>query len=252
LFHEETGTPLNVAKRDFPGIRALVFDLDGTLIDSKLDLACAVNATLEHMGRKQLDHETIYSFVGNGALKLIALAMGAGVTEAGVQEGMQYFRQYYWEHMLDHTQPYPGVCDGLDLLSGYAMGVLSNKPERFSRAIVERLGMNKYFRSVYGEYSFVRKKPDPIGMIAILSDLGAQPHEALMVGDSEVDILTARNAGTPFCGVAYGIGSETLPDLDPDLMVGSLTELAVYLGATGGVLSQDVAARVSPDLEKLK
>ena len=225
---------MRVANPDFFAIRALVFDLDGTLIDSKLDLACAVNATLNHMGREQLEHETIYSFVGNGALKLIALAMGEGVTEAGVQEGMRYFRKHYWKHMLDHTQPFPGVCEGLELLSNYAMGVLSNKPVRFSTAIVERLGMSKYFRSVYGEYSFERKKPDPMGMKAILSDLGAQPHQALMVGDSEVDILTARNAGTPFCGVTYGIGSAALAELDPDLMVDSLTELAAHLVRHGG------------------
>lgn len=213
----------------FSGIRVLIFDLDGTLIDSKLDLAHSVNAMLEHIGRRQLPHETIYGLVGNGAPVLVRRAIGEGITEAEADKGLAYFLSYYREHMLDNTVPYPGVREGLAQLTAYPMAVLTNKPVVFSRAILDGLGLSHYFRFVYGGNSFEKKKPDPMGVEILLRDLAAVPNEAMMVGDSDVDVRTARNARIWACGVSYGLGSEGLRVNPPDLMLDSLIELRPYL-----------------------
>ncbi len=220
----------------FGGVRALIFDLDGTLIDSKLDLALAVNATLEHMGRASLPHDRIFGYVGQGAPRLIEQALGPGATPADCRKGLAHFLAYYREHMLDNTVTYPGVREGLAAIQGLPMGlpmaVLTNKPVRFSELILEGLGLSAYFQFVYGGNSFATKKPDPAGMAVLLRDFGAAPREAMVVGDSEVDVQTARNAGTWACGVTYGLGSERLAEYPPDLLVDSLEELVVYLDGT--------------------
>jgi phosphoglycolate phosphatase len=220
----------------FGGVRALIFDLDGTLIDSKLDLALAVNATLEHMRRAPLLHETIYSYVGSGAATLVERALGDSATEAEAEAGLAYFLSYYRAHMLDNTVTYPGVREGLKLLQSHPMAVLTNKPVRFSERILEGLGISRYFRYVYGGNSFQTKKPDPEGVNALLRNLSVAPREAMMVGDSEVDVRTARNAGTWACGVSYGLGSEGLRVHPPDLMLDSLVELPPILTDSRGAV----------------
>ncbi len=215
--------------KKFAGVRVLIFDLDGTLIDSKLDLALAVNATLESRGLPALAHEQVFSYVGNGAPTLIRLALGEGASEEAVQEALKFFLQYYRAHMLDNTVLYPGVREGLDQLAGREMAVLTNKPVRFSEAIIEGLDLARYFRFIYGGNSFERKKPDPMGVEVLLRDLQARPAEAMMVGDSEVDVKTARSAGIWACGVSYGLGSERLIEFPPDVMVDSLSELPAHL-----------------------
>jgi len=213
----------------FAGVRALIFDLDGTLIDSKLDLALSVDATLEHMGRAALPHETIYGYVGDGAPMLVRRALGAGATDAEAEQGLAYFLAYYRSHMLDNTVTYPGVREGLELLRDHPMAVLTNKPVRFSQAILDGLGIASYFRYVYGGNSFPTKKPDPEGVNVLLRDLAVGPREAMMVGDSAVDVKTARNAGTWACGVTYGLGIEGLRAHPPDLLLDDLAELAPAL-----------------------
>jgi phosphoglycolate phosphatase len=211
-------------------VRALIFDLDGTLIDSKLDLVLSVNATLEHMGREALAHDTICSYVGNGVPILVRRALGDGATDAEAEEASAHFLAYYRAHMLDHTVTYPGVREGLELLRKHRMAVLTNKPVRFSEAILQGLGLSHYFRRVYGGNSFATKKPDPAGVNVLLHDLAVGPREAMIVGDSEVDVRTARNAGTWACGVSYGLGAEGLRANPPDLMLDSLVELPAHLG----------------------
>jgi phosphoglycolate phosphatase len=213
----------------FSGVRALIFDLDGTLIDSKLDLALAVNATLEHMGRAPLAHDRIYGYVGDGASTLVKRALGDGVTDAESEAGLAHFLSYYRAHMLDNTVMYPGVREGLEMLRSHPMAVLTNKPVRFSQAILAGLGIADYFRYVYGGNSFPTKKPDPEGVIVLLRDLAIAPREAMIVGDSAVDVMTARNAGTWACGVTYGLGTEGLHTHPPDLMLDSLADLAGHL-----------------------
>lgn len=213
----------------FAAIRALVFDLDGTLIDSGLDLALAVNATVDKMGRPPLAHETIFSYVGEGANRLIQQALGPDAPEEDCKRGLAYFLAFYREHMLDNTITYPGVREALAALEGMPMAVLTNKPVRFSQWIVEGLGLAKYFAYVYGGNSFETKKPHPAGMNVLLRNFGASGKQVMLVGDSPVDVLTARNAGTWACGVTYGLGSDGLAAHPPDLLVDSLTELVAQL-----------------------
>lgn len=223
---------MNKTGTRFAKVRALIFDLDGTLIDSKLDLALAVNAMLEHMGRTQHVHETIFSFVGNGAETLVRKSLGEGQTDADVKCGLAYFLSYYRSHMLDNTTLYPGVVEGLDRFRqfGYSMAVLTNKPVHFSRAIADGLRLSQYFVAIYGGNSFERKKPDPMGLETLMREMRAAPEEAMMIGDSKVDIRTARNAGIFACGVTYGFDVEGLQAHPPDVMVDNLMELAALLG----------------------
>jgi len=217
----------------FSAVRALIFDLDGTLIDSKLDLALSINAMLKRMGRAELVHEEIFGMVGNGAPVLVRRALGAETLKTASDEeadtGLAYFLSYYRNHMLDNTVTYPGVREGLALLKNHPMAVLTNKPVHFSRAILDGLGLSHYFRYVYGGNSFEKKKPHPMGVETLLRELNAKPREAMIVGDSEVDIQTARNSGIWSCGVTYGLGAEGLRAFPPDLMLDSLTELPAYL-----------------------
>jgi len=209
----------------------LIFDLDGTLVDSKLDLAQAVNATRSHMGMSPLENERVYSYVGNGAPVLIRRAMGARATEAEVQEALEFFLEYYREHYLDFTTLYPGVKEVLDRLrdGGKRMAVLTNKPVRISRAILDGLGVGGYFFQVYGGNSFDLKKPDPIGVRTLMLEAGIPADRTLMIGDSGVDIQTARNAGIASCGVTYGFQPETLADPAPDRLVERMEEVADWL-----------------------
>ena len=214
----------------------LIFDLDGTLVDSKLDLAQAVNATRSHMGMSPLDNERVYSYVGNGAPVLIRRAMGAQATEPEVQEALEFFLEYYREHYLDYTTLYPGVREALDRLraAGKRMAVLTNKPVRISRAILEGLGVAGHFFQIYGGNSFDLKKPDPVGVSALMKETGIPADRCLMIGDSSVDIQTARNAGVASCGVTYGFQPETLADPAPDRLVDRLEELADWLLGPNG------------------
>lgn len=212
-------------------LRVLIFDLDGTLIDSKLDLALAVNATLTEFGFPELPQEEIFSYIGQGAPMLVRRALGHTDDDALVEKALPFFLRYYREHMLDNTVAYPGVRAGLEQLArdGRILTVLTNKPERISREILAGLDLARFFASVYGGNSFERKKPDPIGVETILRETGAVPDETLFVGDSEIDVQTARNAGVRVCGVNYGLGSHLLEEFPPDLRVDSLTELAANL-----------------------
>lgn len=215
----------------FSEVRALIFDLDGTLIDSKLDLAMAVNATLAELGRNPLPHDQIFSYVGQGALTLIARALGEGASEEECRSGLEFFIKYYSAHKLDNTALYPGVRETLDALKGMPMAVYTNKPVRVSRSIIQGLGVGDHFRAVYGGNSFERKKPDPMGVESILREFGAAPGQVMIVGDSEVDVQTARNAGTWVCGVTYGFGGHRFAEFPPDLVVDNLTELLPHLSS---------------------
>ena len=217
------------AHQSFADVRLLIFDLDGTLIDSRLDLVNSVNATLNHLGRPELPHETIESYVGNGVAALIHRALGPGPSEEEVQRGQEFFLSYYRQHMLDNTVLYSGVLEALDGLSGRSMSVLTNKPVRFSEEILKGLDIARYFKFVYGGNSFSCKKPDPIGVQTLLRDLSASPNEAMMVGDSGVDVRTARNAGIWACGVSYGLGLESMRSDPPDLMLDNLADLPLHL-----------------------
>ena len=209
----------------------LVFDLDGTLIDSRLDLALAVNAAQKDAGMGPLDHELIYSYVGNGAPMLIRRSLGPEAADQQVDQALQFFYGYYREHMLDNTYLYPGVQESLDtfLGDGRRMAVLTNKPVRFSHEIIKGLGLAAHFQRVYGGNSFETKKPDPYGLNYLMDELKASKGSTLVIGDSAVDVDTARNAGTAACGVTYGLQPESFEEHPPDMLVDRMPELVELL-----------------------
>jgi len=210
-------------------VRALIFDLDGTLIDSKNDLISSVNAMLRELGRSELAPETISSYIGHGAPRLVARALGDNCPEEERQRALEFFLAHYEAHKMDTTRPYPGVTETLAGLKSVPMAVLTNKPVRISVRILEEMGLAQYFRSIYGGNSFPTKKPDPLGARTILQELDAAPHEALLVGDSEVDVQTARNAGTWAAVVNYGFGVHDADAYPADIYLDHFAELTTFL-----------------------
>jgi phosphoglycolate phosphatase len=203
----------------------LIFDLDGTLVDSKKDLTSSVNHVRLNFGLPQLTEHQIASFIGDGAQMLIRRALGPEASEADVQSGLQLFLSYYRDHMLDQSVLYPGVSEVLERLGDFRLAVLTNKPIRFSRMMLEGLGILKRFAAVYGGNSFERKKPDPIGIHQILADTSGHAAATWMIGDSAVDVLTGRNAGVKTCGVSWGYAAPSFEHTPPDALIDHIEEL---------------------------
>ncbi len=215
-------------------LKLLVFDLDGTLIDSAQDLCNSVNAMLEHCHLPPLKDKQIASYIGDGVLMLVKRALAAenalDADEKLLNEAYEFFLGYYREHKLDFTYAYAGVLDALKVIGcgpdgrTRAMAVLTNKPVRPARAICEALGLAPYFMSIYGGNSFATKKPDPQGMLALMAEAGAKPEQTALIGDSQVDVLTARNAGAWSIGCTFGLAPQTLEAMQPDILVDSPTD----------------------------
>jgi len=211
-------------------IKLVIFDLDGTLIDSELDLATAVNAMLRHYGRNELPLQVIGTYIGDGAPMLVRRALGDPADREFLQEALNYFLLYYRDHKLDNTLPYEGIKEALQRIGGTRkLAVLTNKPVKASQGILAGLGLAKSFFQVYGGNSFETKKPDPLGANTLMREAGVQPDETVMVGDSGVDILTARNAGLWSVGVTYGFAPQTLEQVPPDVQVDTPAGMAEAL-----------------------
>ncbi len=212
-------------------IDLVIFDLDGTLIDSKLDLANSVNAARAHMGLGPLDLSLIEKYVGRGAPVLMRKAMGAEASATQVAEALEFFLEHYRQHALDRTRPYPGVRESLKRLhaAGRRLAVLTNKPVEEARAILEGLTLAPLFFQVYGGNSFPAKKPDPVGVRQLMLEVGIAPGRTMMVGDTSVDIETARNAGITACGVKYGFQPESFEIAPPDLLIDRMEQLADWV-----------------------
>jgi phosphoglycolate phosphatase len=197
---------------------------------------------LIHFGKKELPHEVIASYIGDGAPMLVRRSLGDPDDESFVQDAVLYFMGWYREHKLDNTYVYDGVKEALnaiqksrdgasaDGMQPLKMAVLSNKPVGPSRAIVEALGLGPYFFQVYGGNSFHTKKPDPAGVQTLLEEAGAAAEETVIIGDSDIDVLTARNSGIYSVGVTYGLAPHTLQDAPPDVLIDHPRELADVLG----------------------
>src|SRR5271157_4910673 len=153
----------NPVTSDWKQVRLLVFDLDGTLVDSKQDLALSVNAMRAEMGLPPLPLGLIGSYIGHGVTVLVQRSLGTHATRENVEKGLAFFLAYYRDHMLDHTAPYPGVSEALDKLAGHKMAVLTNKPVIFTAERLTRLGFSPRFAYIYAAKRFPQKKPDPIG-----------------------------------------------------------------------------------------
>jgi len=226
-------------------LKLLVFDLDGTLADTAQDLCNSVNSALEHMGRPRLPDEVIASYVGNGAPLLVrrALATEDGtpvdqVPEDEFKTAYAFFIQHYREHNLDFTLTYPGTAEALSALRNALGGaprtfaVLTNKPVRPARAICEGLGIAPYFLHIYGGDSFPTKKPDPAGLFALMQEADARPEQTVMIGDSQVDVQTARNAGAWSVGCTFGLAPGSLEAIPPDVLVDSPADWTAALRPT--------------------
>jgi phosphoglycolate phosphatase len=224
-------------------LRLLVFDLDGTLIDSGADLCASVNAMLRHFDRTPLPEAVISTYIGDGAARLVSRSLGEPADQAFLDSALAYFLDYYREHKLDQTYVYPGVFASLDSLrfepggGPRSMAVLTNKPIGASQAICEALGLSPYFFRIYGGNSFATKKPDPEGLLALLQEAGVSAQETLMIGDSDVDIRTARNAGVWSMGCSYGLAPHTLVSVPPDCVVDSPADWPLALAGEGEELA---------------
>lgn len=228
-----------ITHRQIPSrrIRLVVWDLDGTIVDSRQDLANSVNAMLRHFERPELPCDVISSYIGDGAPMLVRRALGDPDDEPFLQQALDYFLTYYRAHKLDTTYVYPGVREAMqrilqsqDGTGARKMAVLSNKPVGPSRAIVEALGVGEFFVQVYGGNSFHTKKPDPAGVKELLRETDTAPDQAVIVGDSDIDVLTARNSGIYSLGVLYGFAPHTLEAAPPDVLVDTPEEIGDVLG----------------------
>lgn len=217
-----------------------VFDLDGTLIDSRLDLVTAVNATLSWRGLPALPEETIVSYIGDGAEDLIRRSLAAaGAPAAAVDDDiagtMRWFLDYYGDHCLDRTVLYPGARALLEAIAarGLPMALLTNKPEKPTLKILDHLGILRHFGQVVPGDGPLGKKPDPTGLTAILKTTNTAPERAVLVGDSLQDLEAARAAGTAMIAFRGGLGDAVaLAARQPTAMVDALAELHTFLTAT--------------------
>jgi phosphoglycolate phosphatase len=229
--------------------RLLVFDLDGTLIDSSIDLCNSVNAALAHGGKPSLPNALIASYIGDGAAMLVRRALGdpgdldalhPSDSDDLFRRTYEFFLTYYRAHKLDNTRCYDGVVEALTQIRArqpdLPMAVLTNKPVNPSRDICSALGLAPFFFQNYGGNSFATKKPDPTGLRALIDEASSLlaaalvPDEVVMIGDSDVDVLTARRCGTRFLGCTFGLAPASLAAAEPEATVDHPLEWPSALG----------------------
>lgn len=210
---------------------ALVFDLDGTLIDSRRDIATAVNRMRGELGLPPLALEQVVTMVGEGARLLVERALGPGSTPEEMDRALARYLVHYDEVCLETTEPYPGVSEMLASLSKrYPLALLSNKGEALSRKILDGLGLAPLFREILGGDTLPTRKPDPSGLLLVAKRLAIPAGKLLLVGDTWVDAETAKNAGCPFALVEWGFPrSPKLDGVQADLRVARAAELTAAL-----------------------
>jgi phosphoglycolate phosphatase len=209
----------------------VVFDLDGTLIDSGGDLARSVNAALERLapGTPPVPLDRVRTFIGDGAAMLVARTLAAAGVSVSKEEALPVFLDCYQARLLDTTVLYPGVLESLDALRDRTLVVLTNKPGDMSRRILDGLGVAGRFERICGAGDVPAKKPDPSGLRSILDQTGTAPEAAVLVGDSAIDVRTGRAAGVLTVGVTYGLDPASLEASPPDVLIADLRELAPRL-----------------------
>jgi phosphoglycolate phosphatase len=208
--------------------RLLVFDLDGTLVDSSRDLAAATNAALEQLapGTAPIPLPAVISFVGEGARVLVERSLRHSGLALPVDDVLPVFLECYAGRLLDTTRLYPGMAEALDALRPRTLAVLSNKPGAFSRTILEGLGVAARFARIWGAGDVPARKPDPAGLLRLAAELAAGPEETFMIGDSATDVATGRAAGVKVVGVAWGLDPAGLRAARPDRILEHPSELA--------------------------
>ena len=208
-------------------IELFLFDLDGTLIDSKQDIASSVNFTMAKLGLAPLAEDLIYSFVGNGVTPLIQQTMEAASASGGPDQALEIFRKHYDEHLLDATEVFPGVREILKRFEGKTKVVVTNKSQAFSEKILRGLDLGRSFVGVFGGDTAFPKKPAPDVVRHLPETYEVPAQQAVIVGDSRVDMETGKNAGILTCGVTYGFRPRSeLEDSKPDFLIDRFSELA--------------------------
>ena len=210
-------------------VKAVMIDLDGTLLDTAADLAAAANLTLSELGHGELDPEVVKTFIGKGVANLMrqAVIASTGAEPENFEQVMEIFERHYEEVLSDESRPYPGVVEGLEAMksSGFRLACITNKVERFTSPLLRDTGLQDYFEIVLSGDSLPRKKPDPMPLLHACGHFGIEPSEMLLIGDSVNDVQAARAAGcTVFC-VPYGYNEgRDVRELDSDALVESLFE----------------------------
>lgn len=210
-------------------LRGFLFDLDGTLVNSKNDIANAVNFTLKGFGLPPISNEKIYTYIGNGAKILMRRCINeAGGSSIDIHEAIERFLAYYREHLLDTTMVFPLIHDTLSLIQGRFSAVISNKPQEFCERVLEGLNLKRYFNKVSGGDTTKKKKPSPEVILSLLEEEGIPPERSVMIGDSRIDIEAGKNAGTLTIGVLWGLGKEwELLSAGADLIARTTEELFI-------------------------
>ena len=206
-------------------ISLIVYDFDGTLVDTLFDIADAVNLSLNELGLRTLSRATIRKYVGKGVERLMAQSIdGTGYTD--LPRAVELFRRHYSENLMNHTRFYPSGREILDHFRDKKQAICSNKPEDFVRRILESLKSLDYFDAILGGDSVESKKPDPEGLLHLLDRFQCSPEMAVLVGDSPVDIETGKRAGVYTCIVNYGFGNpKEIASTNPDCCIDHLSEL---------------------------
>ena len=208
--------------------RLLVFDLDGTLVDSSRDLAAATNAALQRVapGTVAIPLDAVIGFVGEGARVLVERSLRHSRLDLSPDDVLPVFLDCYAGRLLDTTRLYPGIAEALAALRSLTLAVLTNKPGPFSRTILEGLGVAARFARIWGAGDVAARKPDPSGLLRLVEELAGQPADTVMIGDSATDVATARAAGVKVLGVAWGLDPSGLRAARPERILEHPRELA--------------------------
>ena len=203
----------------------IIYDFDGTLVDTLFDIADSVNLSLVDLGLPQLPRKTIRKYIGKGVERLMAQTLeGSPFTD--IPRAVALFKKYYSENLVKHTDFYPHGREILEHFRNKKQAICSNKPEIFVRKILESLDGLQHFQAIIGGDSVKTKKPHPEGLDFILKKLKVSPDEAVLIGDSPVDIETGKRAGVYTCVVNYGLGlPEEIAAASPDCSVDCLSKL---------------------------
>lgn len=211
-------------------ILGVVFDLDGTLIDSRADIVDAVTFTLRELGGRQRTPDEIASYVGDGARMLLARALDLPMDHARLDEALETFLEYYGRHGADKTTLMPGTREALESLSSLPLAICTNKPRVTTELVVDRLGLRESFRFIVAGGDLPERKPHPMPLRHIASELGVAANALLMVGDGPQDVECGKAAGARVVGVLGGFSDEaTLRTARPDALVRNLSELSVLV-----------------------
>ncbi|MFQ5652530.1 MAG: HAD family hydrolase [bacterium] len=207
----------------------LIFDLDGTLVDTRQDITNSVNFVLTELGVPNLSLQQVQQRVGDGVRKLLQRSLPEHLHHR-IEEALPLFKEHYGQHLLAHSCFYPGVLDMLDHFIAKKMAIISNKPAAFTRTVVEGLGVSDRFTAILGGDSLLARKPDPQPILYILRELDVPPGAAVMIGDSPSDVVAGRAAGVLTCAVTYGFRSpELLSAARPHFMIDRMTQLAWFV-----------------------